>query len=326
MTKTTNGEYQKEYLDVPKAAEGNRLDVFLTTCPLIPSRSFAQDLIDRSLIKVNGQEASKHYRVKEGEKIAISLPPPALAQTIPEQIDVEIVYEDADLIVLSKPAGMVVHPAPGHKTGTLVNALLFHTDNLSGIGGSQRPGIIHRLDKNTSGLMIVAKNDKSHIALSRQLKKKEIKRNYLALVHGVWQVESGTIDAPIGRGFKDRKKMTIAGKASRQAITNFKVQKRFSHHTLLDVQLDTGRTHQIRVHMAYAKHPVVGDPDYGLSRHAIDGTSEKELHLKRQFLHAYRLEFFHPINRDRLVFEKELPPELQKVLLLLESKEHHTKT
>lgn len=321
MIKKSEKESQLQRLKVAKADEGSRLDVFLSKCSLITSRSFAQNLIDRGLVKVEGEQTSKHYRVKMGEEIIVSIPPPEIPDTAPESIALNIAYEDVDLIVISKPAGMVVHPAPGHDSGTLVNALLFHTENLSGIGGSQRPGIIHRLDKNTSGLMIVAKNDQSHSALSRQLKKRTIKRCYLALVHGIWEVDTGTIDAPIGRGFKDRKKMAIAGKASRKALTHFRVLKRFRAYTLLEVRLDTGRTHQIRVHMAYAGHPVVGDPDYGIGRHTQGHLSQKELGIKRQFLHAYRLEFSHPRSGDELALEDELPQELQKVLETLETKE-----
>jgi 23S rRNA pseudouridine1911/1915/1917 synthase len=321
LTECDKKKASTEYLKVDERDEGERLDVFLTKCSSVPSRAFAQSLIDKSLVKVDGRKASKHYRLKEGEKVAVVIPPLETAKTAAEPIAVNIVYEDDYLLVLSKPAGMVVHPAPGHKTGTLVNALLFHTKDLSGVGGIERPGIIHRLDKNTSGLMIVAKNDQSHMALSKELKKREIIRGYKALVHGAWEVDSGTIDAPIGRGFKDPKKMAIAGKGSRKAITNFKVLKRFKNYTLLDLRLETGRTHQIRVHMAYAKHPVVGDPEYGLSRHRQGDHSQEDLGVSRQFLHAYRLEFLHPKNGKKLVFEEDLPDDLQEALRLLENRD-----
>lgn len=309
-----------EHLIVQKSESGIRLDVFLANRKEIPSRSFAQNLIARGLVQVDGKAVTKNYQVKEGDNVALQILPLETLDVSAEPIEINILYEDDDLMVLSKPAGMVVHPAHGQIGGTLVNALLFHTKNLSGVGGVQRPGIIHRLDKNTSGLMIVAKNDRAHIALSEQLRKREIKRTYLALVNGVWKVDSGTIDAPIGRGFKDRKKMVIAGKASRKAVTHFKVLKRFNAYTLLEVKLDTGRTHQIRVHMAYAKHPVVGDPEYGLrSNHGGRDQSKQKLKLGRQFLHAYCLEFVHPTVGKRLVFKDELPAELQNVLDLLEA-------
>lgn len=322
LTSGIEDKKEVKHLIVQKVDDGKRLDVFLAKDTHIPSRSFAQNLISLGLVQVEGRVVTKHYHVKEGEKIVLQIPPPKDLEVSPEPIKLDIHYEDEDLIVLSKPAGMVVHPAHGHITGTLVNALLFHTKKLSGIGGVRRPGIVHRLDKNTSGLMIVAKNDKSHLALSEQLKKREIKRSYLALVHGVWKVDSGTIDAPIGRGFKDRKKMAIAGKASRKAVTNFNVLKRFKNYTLLEVQLDTGRTHQIRVHMAYAKHHVVGDREYGVRKDRLSlQTPEQRLDLKRQFLHAYRLEFKHPRTGKTLVFEDKLPEELQNVLKRLEAEQ-----
>ena len=315
MTSRNDSGPKLEHLIVEKEDDGKRLDLFLTKHVRVPSRSFAQNLISLGLVQVEERAVNKHYHVKEGEKVVLQIPPPADLEVTPEPIELNIRYEDDDLLVLSKPAGMVVHPAFGRATGTLVNALLFHTDKLSGIGGVRRPGIIHRLDKDTSGLMIVAKNDQSHLALSAQLKKREIKRDYLALVHGVWNVDSGTIDAPIGRGFKDRKKMVIAGKANREAITNFNVIQRFKNHTLLDVGLDTGRTHQIRVHMAYAKHPVAGDRDYGIRQDRSAGVSTGQgLGLTRQFLHAYCLEFKHPRTGKKLVLEDELPEDLQSVL------------
>jgi len=314
VTSNNHGENKLITIAVGKCDEGKRLDVYLTSDDQIPSRSFAQDLITRKLVKINEKNTSKNYQIKEGDKITIQIHPPDVLDVSPESIPIDIIYEDEDLIVVSKPAGMVVHPSHGHTKGTLVNALLYHSDKLSGIGGVQRPGIIHRLDKDTSGLLIVAKNDKSHMELSKQLKKREIKRYYLALVCGSWKTDSGTIDAPIGRGFKDRKKMTIAGKACREAVTHFKVVERFKEYSLLEVRLDTGRTHQIRVHMAYAKHPIVGDPEYGFRKHQNQGLVEEGIDLKRQFLHAYRLEFIHPGSGEKLEFKNDLPVDLQEVL------------
>lgn len=312
MEKRIKNVKKTKHLTVQRTDDGCRLDVFLTRDADITSRSFAQNLISQGLVRVDERVVTKNHQIKEGEKIVIEIPPLRPLDILPEPIAINVLYEDNDLMVLSKPAGMVVHPAGGRVSGTLVNALLFHTRNLSGIGGVQRPGIVHRLDKNTSGLMLVAKNDCTHAALSGLLKERKIKRSYLALVNGVWKADSGTIDAPIGRGFKDSKKMVIAGKASRRAVTHFKVLERLRGCTLLEVQLDTGRTHQIRVHMAYAKHPVIGDPEYGFSEDAA-GLRAK-IDIKRQFLHAHRLGFVHPTSGKSMIFEDALPEELQKVL------------
>lgn len=316
---TDKSKQKVKHLTVGEADAGSRLDVFLAHHAQLPSRTFAQTLILGGLVQVKGKVVSKNYHVKEGDTIVLQIPPPEVSEVSPEPITLNVLFEDDDLIVLSKPTGMVVHPAHGHMTGTLVNALLFYSEELSGIGGVQRPGIIHRLDKDTSGLLIVAKNDRSHVALSKQLRKRTIKRSYLALVHGVWKADSGTIDAPIGRGFKDRKKMAIAGKAHRKAVTHFEILRRFKNFTLLKVQLDTGRTHQIRVHMAYAKHPIVGDPQYGHKADArMRHLQRQEPQLDRQFLHAYRLEFDHPTSGRRMVFEDDLPEDLRAALESLE--------
>lgn len=321
MTNNDPGENKSINMIVKKSDEGKRLDVYLASDDRIQSRSIAQDLIARQMVEINKKTTSKNHHVKEGDKIVVRIPPPDIMDVSPEPIPIDVYYEDEDLMVVSKPAGMVVHPSHGHAKGTLVNALLYHSDKLSGIGGVQRPGIIHRLDKNTSGLLIVAKNDISHTELSKRLKKREIKRYYVALVCGSWKTDGGTIDAPIGRGFKDRKKMTIAGKACREAVTHFKVVERFQQYTLLEVRLDTGRTHQIRVHMAYANHPIAGDPEYGFRKHLNRQLFEEGIDLNRQFLHAYRLEFNHPVSGKYLEFESDLPPDLQKVLEKLRNAE-----
>ncbi|HEY3374336.1 MAG TPA: RluA family pseudouridine synthase [Candidatus Aquicultor sp.] len=287
---------------------GERLDVFLSKNPDITSRSFAQTLIDRGLVLVDGKHLAKNYRVQNGQIIDVTIPPPELTEIQPENIPLDIKYEDNDLIVLSKPAGMVVHPAHGHSSGTLVNALLAHAENLSGIGGVTRPGIIHRLDKDTSGLMIVAKNDQAHQALSKELKDREIKRTYLTLVHGRFKEIEGTVDAPIGRSPRFRQKMSVMGTAARDAISHYRLIAMYDDYSLAEVSLKTGRTHQIRVHMKYIHHPVVGDPVYGTNG------SKRDLGLARQFLHAYRLEFTHPRTGERMCFEDQLPADLQGTL------------
>ncbi len=293
---------------VEQADAGQRLDVFLSKNPDIASRNFAQNLIDKGLILVDGKKVDKNYRLKEGQVVDVTIPPPEPTEVKPEPIPLNIKYEDSDIIVLSKPVGMVVHPAHGHATGTLVNALLAHATDLSGIGGVARPGIIHRLDKDTSGLMIVAKNDLAHQRLSQELKDREIKRTYLTLVHGRFKDGKGIIDAPIGRSPRFRQKMAVMGTSAREAISHYKVLAMYDDYSLVEVSLKTGRTHQIRVHMKYIHHPVVGDQTYGT------GSSKRDLGLSRQFLHAYRLEFTHPRTGERMLFEDPLPPDLQEVL------------
>jgi len=304
-------DIKKITLEIEDNDEGKRLDSFLAHQKVVPSRSFAQRLISEGFVKIDGKPTTKNHRLKKDETVFIEIPPPKPSLVIPENIPLNIIYEDEDLIVLSKPVGLVVHPSYGHVNGTLVNALLAHTKDLSGVGGVIRPGIVHRLDKNTSGLMIVAKNDRAHHILSRALKDRKIKRSYLALVHGVMEVEAGIIDAPIGRNPKTRKTMAVTERGSKRAVTTFKVKERFRNYTLLQLKLETGRTHQIRVHMRYVNHPVVGDPEYGYKK------IEKNLGLARQFLHSYRLEFTHPRTGEELSFEDELPDELTEVLIRL---------
>jgi len=287
---------------------GQRIDVFLSKSPDIISRSFAQNLIEKGLVLVDGKEVDKNYKLKTGQVIDVSIPPPEPAEVKPEPIPLDIKYEDSDLMVLSKPAGMVVHPAHGHASGTLVNALLAHTKELSSIGGVARPGIIHRLDKDTSGLMIVAKNDFSHQALSKELKDRKIKRTYLTLVHGRFKEKGGIIDAPIGRNPRFRQKMAVMGTGNREAISHYRVLATYDDYSLVEVSLKTGRTHQIRVHMKYINHPVVGDQTYG------SGRSKRDLGLERQFLHAYKLEFTHPRTGEPLYFEDEIAEDLKEVL------------
>ncbi|MBO8136550.1 MAG: RluA family pseudouridine synthase [Desulfotomaculum sp.] len=285
---------------------GTRLDKFLAREIEDLTRSYIQKLLCEGMAKINGKEVKPSYKLQTGDKIELIEPDPVELTVEPENIPLDIYYEDEDVIVVNKPQGMVVHPADGNYSGTLVNALLYHCRDLSGINGVLRPGIVHRIDKDTSGLLVVAKNDASHLDLAGQLKEHSVTRRYLALVHGNLQVESGTIEAPIGRDPSNRQKMAVTDKNSKQAITHFKVKKRFGQYTLVECQLETGRTHQIRVHMAYIKHPVVGDPKYG--------GKTKKFNLNGQLLHAAVLGFKHPRTAEYLEFEAPLPKHFQAVL------------
>lgn len=286
---------------------GQRLDVFLAKQDLGLSRSRVQKLVAEKMIKVNGKNATRSsYKVRPGDNILVEVPPPKELKVEPENIPLDIYYEDSDVVVINKPRGLVVHPAEGNWHGTLVNALLYHCKDLSGISGEIRPGIVHRLDKDTSGLLMVAKNDAAHLKLAEQLKEREVVRRYLALVHGRVKADRGKIDAPIGRHPVDRKKMAVVGRNSREAVTHYRVLERKSNYTLVDLRLETGRTHQIRVHMAYINHPVVGDTCYG--------PAKPHFGLEGQFLHAYRLGFLHPRTGEYLEFNAPLPGVLVKIL------------
>ncbi len=299
-------------LTVSKSEAEERLDNFLAV-RLHLSRADAQKLVSQSMVNVNQKVAEKAHHLKAGDKVEVYIPPPKKLELIPERIPLNILYEDHDLIVLSKPAGLVVHPAPGHPTATLVHALLAHTGRLSQVGGVERPGIVHRLDKDTSGLMIVAKNDFSHRKLSADLKTRKIKRIYRALVHGRLAVgEEGEVNAPIGRHIITRKKMAVTEFAGRHAITRYKVLERYDDLTLLEIKPETGRTHQIRVHMAYVKHPVAGDQVYGSNR-----KRDRELGIKRQLLHATELTFTHPRLGRKMTFTDKLAPDFQQILIHL---------
>jgi len=270
------------------------------------SRSYIQKLLAEGLITVNGCPAKANYRVKAGDKIFIEVPQPVEMKLQPESIPLDIYYEDGDLLVVNKPRGMVIHPAPGNYSGTLVHALLDHCKDLSGIGGVLRPGIVHRLDKDTSGLLLVAKNDFAHLELASQLKKRQIVRRYLALVYKNIRENEGIIEAPIGRSPRNRQKMAVVHGKSREAVTRYQVIDRYGNYTLLELKLETGRTHQIRVHLAYIGFPLVGDLKYGPAR--------PHLGLKGQFLHAAVLGFTHPRTKCYLEFKAPLPGELEKVL------------
>ncbi len=288
---------------------GERLDFWLTRRPGIRSRAFGQQLIEQGLVEVDGAVVAKHHKVAAGEQVTYTIPEPDQTAVQAEPLPLNIIFEDDDLIVLSKPAGMVVHPAAGHPSGTLVNALLAHVPALRAAPGAPyRPGIVHRLDKDTSGLMVVAKTDEAYAALSRQLKERLVKREYVALVHGSPEPPEGLIRAPIGRSPRDGKKMAVAGRGSREAETRYRVAERVGEYSLLELRLLTGRTHQIRVHLAYAGYPVAGDPTYGGRR------AGKPPGLSRQFLHARRLEFVHPRTRERVFFKDDLPEDLARIL------------
>lgn len=294
-------------LKVSQEDDRKRIDSYLSNLEEIPSRSFAQKLINSGSVNVNNKPVNKSYVLKAGEKIDFTLPDPEKIDVEPEDIPLKIYYQDNDVAIVEKPAGLVTHPSYGHWKGTLVNALLYHLTDLSAIGGVLRPGIIHRLDKDTSGLLIVAKNDASHIALSKALKDRQVKRRYLALAHGHMKNEKGTIDMPIGRSYRNRKKMAVGGQG-RKSVTHFKVEESFKGFDLLEVSLETGRTHQIRVHLAAIGHPVVGDDVYGSKN------ERKNFNLDRYFLHAFELEFNHPLSGEEMYFLSPLPNELKLFL------------
>lgn len=288
-----------------------RIDKVLTSLEPEITRSQLKNLINDGHVTVNGQAVKPKYKVQAGDKISLVKSEPQSLELTPENIPLDIVYEDDDVIVVNKPQGMVVHPAPGHPNHTLVNALLYHSP-LSTINGTFRPGIVHRIDKDTSGLLMVAKNDLAHQSLAEQLRNKTNKREYLALVYGQIKEDEGTIDAPLGRNPQDRKKQAVV-KGGRHAVTHFKVMKRYDNFTLVKCILETGRTHQIRVHMKYIGHPLVGDPLYG---------PRKVIGKDGQFLHAALLGFKHPRTGKELVFEAPLPENFQKMLDKLDKQQH----
>ena len=291
-----------------------RIDTYLTREEILPSRSQVQNLITQGKIKVNNNLIKPSYLLKNGDKIDLYLPEVKELEIKAEEIPLDIIYEDECLIVINKPPGMIVHPAGKIRSGTLVNALLYHCQgSLSGIGGIIRPGIVHRLDKNTSGIMVVAKNDFAHLDLSRQIKNRQITKKYIALVYGKVENESGIIDAPIGRNLRDRKKMAVIEGKSRAALTKFKVLKRFLDYTLLEIEIYTGRTHQIRVHLSFIGYPVVGDKVYSRKKQVLD--------INRQALHSYILGFVHPFIKRYMEFHAPLPNDMQKLINYLEKRE-----
>lgn len=290
----------EEYLSVTDADAGQRLDGFLASSIEELSRSRIQNLCDGGKVLVDGKKAKKNLRLSGGELITVDIPEPEPVELVPQDIPLDIIYEDDCLLVINKPKGMVVHPAPGHPDGTVVNAVMYHCGgSLSGIGGELRPGIVHRIDKDTSGLLVVAKNDMAHAGLAAQLKDKSLSRIYEAIAVGRIRDDSGRIDAPIGRSLRDRKKMAVGGAAAREAATRYEVAARYSGYTHVRCSLETGRTHQIRVHMAYIGHPLAGDAvyGYGAGKTGLDG----------QCLHAGKIRFIHPKTGEAMTFECPLP-------------------
>ena len=293
-----------------------RIDSYIAKKDDSLSRSMIQKLLEENKIIVNGNVIKASYKVQVGDKIQIEIEPPKEVKLEAQNIPIDIIYEDNDIIIVNKPKGMVVHPANGNPDGTLVNAIMaICKDSLSGIGGELRPGIVHRLDKDTSGLLVVAKNDKAHINMSEQIKDRKVKKTYIALVRGIISENEATINMPIGRSTKDRKKMTVT-KNGKEAVTHFKVLNRYTtskgSYTLLEIKIDTGRTHQIRVHMAEIGHPVIGDMVYSNGKNEFD--------VIGQCLHAKKLEFCHPITGKEMSFEAPLPEYFENIINFLEKK------
>ncbi|TXC92032.1 RluA family pseudouridine synthase [Metabacillus litoralis] len=292
-------------IQVSEELKSERIDKVLSTSNDEWSRSQVQIWIKDGLVKVNDKIIKTNYKCHVNDNIVVTIPDPEPLDVVPEQMDLDIYYEDQDVLVVNKPKGMVVHPAPGHLNGTLVNGLMAHCKDLSGINGVLRPGIVHRIDKDTSGLLMVAKNDMAHESLVQQLVDKTVTRRYKAIVHGTIQHDHGTINAPIGRDKVDRQSMTVTNVSSKEAVTHFHVLERFENFTFVECQLETGRTHQIRVHMKYIGYPLAGDPKYG---------PKKTLPLNGQALHAGILGFEHPRTKKYMEFEAPLPKEFEQVL------------
>lgn len=292
---------------VVEDGNGLRIDRYLSECCADMSRSYLQKLVKEGNVLVNGQSVKSNYKVSDGDQIRMELPAAMEPEIIAEPMELDVIYEDSDIILINKPKGMVVHPAPGHYSGTLVNGLMYHCRNdLSGINGVLRPGIVHRIDMDTTGVLIACKNDMAHNAIAKQLKEHSITRKYYAIVHGALKDESGTIDAPIGRHPVNRKKMSINHQNGRKAITHFRVLQRFDRFTYVECQLETGRTHQIRVHLASIGHPLLGDQVYGPAKCPYP--------LQGQTLHAAVLGIRHPRTGEYLEFSAPLPVYFQELL------------
>lgn len=293
---------------------GNRIDKTLPNLDKNLTRVMSQKLIEQGNVKVNGKNVKTSYKLNENDKVEVEIPEVKEVSIEAQDIPVEVLYEDNDIIVVNKPKGLVVHPANGNPDGTLVNALMkICKGTLSGIGGEIRPGIVHRLDKNTSGVLIVAKNDKAHLALCEQIKNREVKKTYLALTRGIINENEATINMPIGRSTTDRKKMAVV-KTGKEAITHFRVLERFKENTLLEINLETGRTHQIRVHLSQIGYPIVGDMVYsnGKNKFGVQG----------QMLHAWKIKFMHPITGKEMKIEAPLPPYFEDVLEKLKEEKY----
>lgn len=292
-----------ETLTVTPDEQGTRLDKFLTGRRPDLSRAFLQTLVADGMVEVNGKARKANYAVKLSDTVTLEIPPPAPTEVVGEDIPLDVLYEDEDVLVINKPAGMVVHPAAGHASGTVVNAVVSHAPEIV-TGNHERPGIVHRLDRDTSGVMLIAKNDAALHELQRQFAEREVHKTYLALVNGRVKTPNGKIDAPLTRDPDDRKRIAVAkGQNGRHAVTVFTVLEQVERYALLRVEPETGRTHQIRVHLAFLKHPVVGD--------AVYGKKKNELGLERQFLHAWRITFMHPANRMPMTFVAPLPEDLK---------------
>ncbi len=288
-------------------ASNERIDKFLSESMPELSRSFIQKLVKDGNVKVCGKIVKPNYKPAVGDEIRVVIPKPENPDIIPEDIPLDIIYEDSEILIVNKPKGMVVHPAPGHYTGTLVNAVMFHCkDNLSGINGITRPGIVHRIDMDTTGSLVICKTDHAHQNLANQLKKHDITRKYHAIVHGNLKEDEGTVNAPIGRHPQDRKKMSTKSRRGREAVTHYKVLKRFGNYTYIECQLETGRTHQIRVHMASIGHPILGDSVYGPAKCPFK--------LQGQTLHAKVLGFVHPSTGEYVEFDAPLPTYFEELL------------
>ena len=300
----------KEYI-VLEEDKGQRLDTYIAKIDENITRTSAQRLIEEENILVNGKKQKVSYKIQNNDKITIEIPEPKQIELKAQNIPLDVIYEDSDIIVINKPKGMVVHPANGNPDGTLVNAILSRCkDSLSGIGGEIRPGIVHRLDKDRSGVLIVAKNDKSHVKMSEQIKNHEVKKTYIALVRGVLKENEATINMPIGRSNTDRKKMAVV-KNGKNAITHIKVIKRYNKYTLLEINIETGRTHQIRVHLSHIGFPVVGDYTYS--------NGKNEFGIIGQCLHAKALDFKHPITQKEIHLEAPLPEYFRDILNKLDN-------
>ena len=300
---------------------GTRLDVFLATKISSLTRSRIRKLIDQGLVQVRGQAAKAGQKLRAGEAVTLFNPPPVEYELAPEDLPLKVLYEDPSIAVVEKPAGMVVHPAAGNVRGTLVNALLYHLKDLSGVGGVLRPGVVHRLDKGTSGVMVVAKNDAAHKGLTDQFKKREIRKIYVALVYGDVREYEGVVDLPVGRHTRDRKRMSIRSPRGKEALTRWHVVERFGEVTLLEVVIKTGRTHQIRVHLNTIGHPVIGDRTYGNHRWLASisdrGLRAKLAEMNRQALHAGTLGFHHPLTGEYKEFTSPLPGDMEALIQYL---------
>ncbi len=312
----------KETITVDEEGAGQRLDAFLAATLPGLTRSAVQRLIESGMVLLGGAVPKPSLKLRPGDRLEVAIPPPEPASALPEDIPLEILYEDGDLVVVNKPAGMVVHPGAGNSEGTLVNALLGHCTDLSGIGGELRPGIVHRIDKDTSGILVVAKSDAAHQGLAKQFSEHTVKRIYLALVFGSLKSDSGRIEGVIGRHPVDRKKMSGTARHGKHAVTHWRVVGRYPEACLIRLRLETGRTHQIRVHLSEAGHPLLGDPVYGGSGRLKNlkdaGLRSLVKGLGRQALHAKTLGFIHPVTGQYLEFDSELPPDMQSVLDYLE--------